>query len=244
MQSKCSIYKCAVHTANIRGTFPYFTVMAELCVAEQYYKEGKYSEACHIYDTLLNEDPKNISLLQSKANCFMSLYQWHRCFQCILEASQCSNWNLSFLENFVENLVDKLNTRTRLINKEYKDKKKKEFEENLICQYCYQVFFHPVTLTCGHTFCKQCVLKSRKCLYCSGSIIDRKLKDVRVDVVLANIIWSCFQAKMEAVKLRCEGNEYFYDKKYEDALKKYKEALHLGKSIAWKSGPAISAITS
>lgn len=210
-----------------------FTVMAELSVAEQYYKEGKYLEACQAYDILLNDDPNNINLLQAQANCFMSLYQWHDCFQSILKAFQCSSWDLTLLNSFVANLVDKLNARRRgsMEKESIKDRQINEFEENLICEYCHQVFCNPVTFSCGHTFCKQCMLKSKKCLYCNNSI--EKPEDVSVNVVLTTIIGNCFQAKMKAVKLRREGNEYFFDKKYEDALNKYTKALHFGKIVPW-----------
>jgi E3 ubiquitin-protein ligase TRAF7 len=33
----------------------------------------------------------------------------------------------------------------------------------LCCQFCCSVFKDSVITTCGHTFCRQCALKSKKC---------------------------------------------------------------------------------
>ncbi len=204
--------------------------MADISVAEQYFQEGKYLEACQIYDILLNDEPKNIPLLQAKANCFMSLCKWHDCFRTILNAFEANNWNLSFVESFVDNLVKTLSRRTGSVELG-QSKQTKEFEENLICECCYEVFCHPITISCGHTFCRQCLLRNNKCLSCSSIVIHRKLEDFSINIVLTSIIENCFKGKTKAVQLRCEGNECFSNDKYGDALKKYTEAMCLGKNV-------------
>ena len=47
--------------------------------------------------------------------------------------------------------------------------------KQLECIICFDIFDDPITLPCGHTFCRQCVLCvfNRKCALCneSGKII-------------------------------------------------------------------------
>ena len=207
--------------------------MAEISVAEKFLQEGKYLEACKIYDILLNDQPRNSQLLQAKVNCFMSLCQWHDCFKTIVNAFECSNWDLSYVENFVGNLVEKLSTKTGSVDScvSRQTKQTNEFEENLICEFCYEVLCYPITISCGHTFCKQCLLNNNKCLSCPTSNVINKIEDLSANNVLANIVENCFQAKAKATQLRYEGNECFANDKYEDALKKYTEAISLGKSL-------------
>lgn len=194
-------------------------------VAEKFYKEGNYLGARQIYDELLNNEPGNINLLMAKANCCLSLCQWQECFKSILEAYKANNWTWSF-EYFVDGLVKQLNTTKRSVD----HLSKKQSEDNLICECCFALLCDPITISCGHTFCRRCTLKNKKCLSCSDGVIYNG-EDTSVNIVLSNIIGSCFKAKVTAVELRFEGNECFAQNRYEDALRKYKEALHLGKIL-------------
>ncbi|XP_028397559.1 LON peptidase N-terminal domain and RING finger protein 3-like [Dendronephthya gigantea] len=197
--------------------------MADLSHAEQYYNSGKYSEAYEIYDVLLNNEPQNVDLLLGKANCSTFLSKWHDSLENIEKAFVLTNLDSSIVKTFLNNLIKNISTKARL--NEYKEEK--NFEANLICEICYEVLCYPVTLLCGHTFCRQCVLRSKKCLFCSDHLLFEKSDNLSVNVVLTSITENCFQAKMKAFQLRCEGNDFFPHGQYEAALKKYTEALQL-----------------
>lgn len=36
----------------------------------------------------------------------------------------------------------------------------KMMEDDVRCSLCFNVFFHPVTTSCGHTYCKECLERS------------------------------------------------------------------------------------
>lgn len=62
--------------------------------------------------------------------------------------------------------------------------------QELQCIICYDVFDHPVTLYCGHTFCKPCILaflaKSSKCPSCKTELFQSH--NLMVDQSLEKII--------------------------------------------------------
>jgi late competence protein required for DNA uptake (superfamily II DNA/RNA helicase) len=37
----------------------------------------------------------------------------------------------------------------------------------LQCPHCDDIFDEPVTLTCGHTYCRACVIPQRQCVECA-----------------------------------------------------------------------------
>ena len=199
--------------------------MADLSQAEQYYKDGKYSEAYEIYDMLLNNEPQNVDILQGKASCSTFLCKWRDSLENIEKAFILSNLDSSIVKTFLNNLIKKISSKPR----SSEGREVENFEANLICESCYEVFCYPVTLLCGHTFCRQCVLKSKECLSCTSHLIYGKSDNLSVNVVLTRIIENCFQVKMRAFQMRCEGNEFFSLGQYEAALAKYSEALQLGK---------------
>lgn len=64
-------------------------------------------------------------------------------------------------------------------------------EEPLLCSICLDVFTHPVTIPCGHNFCKKCItrnwdLKGKyECPLCKDMFIRRPV--LRVNSVLSEI---------------------------------------------------------
>ncbi len=51
-----------------------------------------------------------------------------------------------------------------------------EDHSELNCIICFEYFTDPVTLYCGHTFCKNCIVetvsRTHKCPICSNIILD------------------------------------------------------------------------
>ncbi|KAJ3588517.1 hypothetical protein NHX12_012109 [Muraenolepis orangiensis] len=99
------------------------------------------------------------------------------------------------------------------------------------CRVCLGFLFEPVTLPCGHSLCKHCLEEREKgehpirCRECSDSSKLNDVQGYRVDVVLGHLLAKWFPARCRAVQLRHQGNRLYADKRMEEALGKYNQAI-------------------
>ncbi|XP_077465913.1 LON peptidase N-terminal domain and RING finger protein 3-like isoform X2 [Stigmatopora argus] len=101
--------------------------------------------------------------------------------------------------------------------------------EDFSCRKCLSSLFEPVTLACGHSFCKKCLEREKKdkevickeCRLSSGVAVH----SFRVNVVLSNLLAKWFPRVYQAGQLRREGNGLYSEKKVEAALEKYNQAI-------------------
>jgi len=103
------------------------------------------------------------------------------------------------------------------------------------CIYCATVLVEPVTLSCGHSCCKKCLLKdlTRICKKC-GSKYDPIEEDpideaeyVKVSILVTELVSKFWSPELEAVKLRNEGNRLYSRGQVSASLAKYSEAMEL-----------------
>uniref|UniRef100_A0A8D0CZU1 LON peptidase N-terminal domain and ring finger 3 n=1 Tax=Sander lucioperca TaxID=283035 RepID=A0A8D0CZU1_SANLU len=104
--------------------------------------------------------------------------------------------------------------------------------EDFSCRICLSFLFEPVTLPCGHCFCKKCLERERKekeqpmmCKECRDSSRVADVQSYRVNVVLSNLLAKSFPTSHQAGLLRREGNGLYAEKKMEAALEKYNQAI-------------------
>ncbi|XP_067374913.1 LON peptidase N-terminal domain and RING finger protein 3-like [Channa argus] len=104
--------------------------------------------------------------------------------------------------------------------------------EDFSCRICLSFLFEPVTLPCGHCFCKKCLERERKekerpvvCKECRDSSWVADVQSYRVNVVLSNLLAKWFPRQQQAGRLRREGNGLYAEKKMEAALEKYNQAI-------------------
>ncbi|CAO2622708.1 LON peptidase N-terminal domain and RING finger protein 3 [Lemmus lemmus] len=115
------------------------------------------------------------------------------------------------------------------------------------CRKCHGFFSDPVSLWCGHTFCKLCLERGRaadrRCALCGvklsafllagGRARGTRLAgyqaplQLRVNVVLSGLLGKLFPGPARASQLRHEGNQLYRERQVEAALLKYNEAVLL-----------------
>lgn len=105
------------------------------------------------------------------------------------------------------------------------------------CRKCQGFLFEPVSLPCGHTFCKKCLERedraaAARCVLCRQEGGGRL---PRVNVILSNLLGKWFPRQVRASQLRHEGNLLYREKKLHAALQKYDEALSLGNARGGRS---------
>ncbi|XP_048884449.1 LON peptidase N-terminal domain and RING finger protein 3-like [Brienomyrus brachyistius] len=98
------------------------------------------------------------------------------------------------------------------------------------CPLCLGILSEPVTLLCGHSFCKRCLHRERRLARCGECGDASRLSDVRgyrVNVVLSSLLAKCFPSRQLAVRLRHEGDALYAERRLEAALEKYDQAIRL-----------------
>lgn len=117
------------------------------------------------------------------------------------------------------------------------------------CRKCHGFLSDPVSLSCGHTFCKLCLERGRaadrRCALCGVKLSALMVATgrargarragqpppppLRVNVVLSGLLGKLFPGPARASQLRHEGNRLYRERQVEAALLKYNEAVRLGK---------------
>ncbi|XP_059832693.1 LON peptidase N-terminal domain and RING finger protein 3-like isoform X4 [Hypanus sabinus] len=100
----------------------------------------------------------------------------------------------------------------------------------LSCLKCTGTLYEPVTLQCGHTYCRNCLEREREgtrapsthCKLCKDKL--HASGTYRINVVLNSFLNKYFPAETRALTLRNEGNVLYKNKKPQAALEKYREA--------------------
>ena len=98
------------------------------------------------------------------------------------------------------------------------------------CGSCKSFLYEPVSIICGHTFCKGCLEKQDKKL-CKVCDVKIPKGSVKVNVLLTKTSEHWFSSQLSAVKLKLAGNNHFQNKEFTEAVTVYTEALKLGKSL-------------
>lgn len=100
------------------------------------------------------------------------------------------------------------------------------------CPICQSFLFEPVTLPCGHCYCKKCLeRKERREKECNECRDSSGVQSYRVNVVLSNLLAKWFPNLHQAGQLRREGNGLYAEKKMEAALEKYNQAIMKGRTF-------------
>ncbi|KAG8510672.1 LON peptidase N-terminal domain and RING finger protein 3, partial [Galemys pyrenaicus] len=115
------------------------------------------------------------------------------------------------------------------------------------CRKCHGFLSDPVSLSCGHTFCKLCLERGRaadrRCALCGVKLSalmvapgrargarragQQAAPPLRVNVVLSGLLGKLFPGPARASQLRHEGNRLYRERQVEAALLKYNEAVRL-----------------
>lgn len=208
-----------------------------LQLAAEAFQSKNFELAADIYECQLlhiNDPASQLELLVKRADALAYGGKVPEAFEMYKKASEIERLRPVHLENLIEYLVYSIQRKEdaddhhRLRG----DIKEGDAYDAFSCRICYGFLYEPVTLPCGHCFCKKCLDREKTPVCCKECNDSSKIADVnsyRVNVILSNLLSKWFPIQLHAVQLRREGNGLYAEKRMEAALEKYNEAIQIGK---------------
>lgn len=101
--------------------------------------------------------------------------------------------------------------------------------ELLECPLCLFLMCEPVTMSCGHTFCRRCVggYLPSKCPACKERLKQREVRAMRNNVLLIGVVEKCCP---DDARMKCQILEKLKLGNFEEALRVANEGLELCKT--------------
>lgn len=102
------------------------------------------------------------------------------------------------------------------------------------CPGCHSFLAEPVTVTCGHTYCRRCIQHCTfsKCKLCSEDI-RRRPGDPRLNVILCGLLEKWFPEDVKRTKCIGEAEALLKSKQYDDAIALTSQFLESDSSNVW-----------
>ncbi|XP_043408654.1 LON peptidase N-terminal domain and RING finger protein 1 isoform X4 [Chelonia mydas] len=101
--------------------------------------------------------------------------------------------------------------------------------EVFLCPACRFVLWDPVTVSCGHSFCKRCLgdaLPSR-CLLCRGRLKLLGVRAVQGNVLLGSLLEKCLDRDTKLARLQSHLQDLLRSRDYRAALRTTQKGLEL-----------------
>ncbi|XP_075066211.1 LON peptidase N-terminal domain and RING finger protein 1-like isoform X2 [Mixophyes fleayi] len=89
------------------------------------------------------------------------------------------------------------------------------------CLCCQQPLWDPVTVPCGHTFCRRCLKGSslRRCHVCKQRVKIRDAQDLRCNTLLSNLLEKCLSTETKLTRITRDVEDLISLQQYEEAGK-------------------------
>ncbi|XP_017275236.1 LON peptidase N-terminal domain and RING finger protein 1 [Kryptolebias marmoratus] len=98
--------------------------------------------------------------------------------------------------------------------------------ELLECPHCLFLVCEPVTVSCGHTFCRRCAggYLPSKCPLCKERLRQKEVRGTKNNVLLIGVAEKCYP---EETRVRCQIQEKLKAGEFAEALRMANEGLRL-----------------
>ncbi|KAL3879023.1 hypothetical protein ACJMK2_031340 [Sinanodonta woodiana] len=192
-------------------------------LARQAFETNNFDLAAEIYDRTIREHGPSAELYFGLADSYARAGNFRRAFDTYSKAFRYGKIVPDQLEHLVTALIKTVAMESPA---------KLTLNKNVIftCLICRNLLREPVTIRCGHSFCRNCILRDQKetCRNCE-TLIDRPLRasQLKCNVLLATVIDKWFPSEYRAARLKTEANAIFEKEKFDTAIELYNEAIKL-----------------
>jgi len=192
-------------------------------LARQAFSSKNFDLAADIYERSITEYGPKPEFLLGLADCFAKLGHFEKAFSAYSKACRVGPLTPKDLRHLVSSLVSSVK-QDPLINTEMN--KAVVFD----CLICRNMLYDPVTIPCGHTFCRQCLMKdtSKSCKNCGTVHHYLNVSRIKTSVLLSQVIDKWFPGHCKAVELKKNANEAFQTCRFGESIQLYSSALEFG----------------
>jgi len=196
--------------------------MVEL--AKQAFNTKNFGLAAEIYERTIAENGPSVDLYLGLADSFACVGQFKKAFDAYPKAFRLGLVKPASLRHLVSALIETVKQDTVVT----------DAIMNTIniftCVLCRGLFNDPITIPCGHSFCRKCFEKdqSKICRKCRTAHYFLKVSNMKSNVLISYVVEKWFPSESKAVKLKSEGNYYFNLRNIENAIELYNKAILLG----------------
>ncbi|OCT86291.1 LON peptidase N-terminal domain and RING finger protein 1 [Xenopus laevis] len=91
----------------------------------------------------------------------------------------------------------------------------------LLCPSCQQILWDPVTVRCGHSFCRKCLHgpPPSRCLLCKQRLHIRGPQDLKCNTLLCDLLDKCLDRETKLDRITRDLQDLISQKEYEEAGK-------------------------
>ncbi|XP_022086190.1 LON peptidase N-terminal domain and RING finger protein 3-like [Acanthaster planci] len=202
-------------------------------LAKQAFSCNNCELATEIFDHLLHTHGPNMDWLIGRGDTYAQRGHMNEALGDYMHAFRLGEVVPDRLKGLVNALIASVAKKGNLEAsiQQFRAKLREQPVDLLSCPACQALLYEPVTLPCGHTACRDCLLHSAEARTCTKCKVKHPQlvagHTLRVNVVLGGLLEKYFPQETKARQLRVEGNKLYAKGKLQDAVQKYSDATKL-----------------
>ena len=196
-------------------------------LAREAFSTNNFGLAADIYERTIQEKGPTSDLFLGLADSFARGGQFSKAFNAYTNAYRYGKVTPEKLKHLVLGLIQTVKQDIS------KNGLQADLKQNCVftCGICRGLLADPLTLPCGHSFCRKCLEKdkSKSCELCNATHYRLKLRNLSSNVVLTSLIEKLFPSQSRAAALKKQGNEFVAKRDFKNAIRVYTQAIDVGK---------------